>query len=69
MGQQIIAGDITKEPYENKDGNGCKYCSFKNVCGFDLGLPGYRMRKLPALGRDEVLEKMRCEEYNVLNRE
>ncbi|MCL2051331.1 MAG: PD-(D/E)XK nuclease family protein [Lachnospiraceae bacterium] len=59
MGQQIKAGDITKAPYENKELNGCTYCNFKNVCGFDPRIPGYQTRKLPELPREEVLKLMR----------
>ncbi|MCL2255150.1 MAG: PD-(D/E)XK nuclease family protein, partial [Lachnospiraceae bacterium] len=59
MGKQIKSGDIDMAPYENKDGNACTYCDFKQVCGFDIRLPGYRTKKLDPLGRDEALELMR----------
>ena len=58
MGQQIKAGDIAVNPYETKDGTGCKYCQFQHVCGFDLSLPGYHTRKLPELPPGEALELM-----------
>ncbi len=58
FGQEIKAGHIVIEPYENKDGQACTYCSFKGICGYDEKIPGYRHRRLPELNRETVMERM-----------
>ena len=41
MGEQILAGCIELRPYRRGTENACSYCPYKDVCGFDLRLPGY----------------------------
>ena len=50
------------EPYEKGNEDACTYCSFKQVCGFDLSLPGCDKRKLEDMDRQEALEKMARQE-------
>lgn len=59
LGKDIISGVIEKNPYHYGQQTGCDYCSFKGVCGFNPRIPGYELRDLEALGKDEALEKMR----------
>src|SRR5690625_7878592 len=37
-GLQILSGEVLLNPYANKDGNACQFCSFKSVCQFDPNL-------------------------------
>jgi ATP-dependent helicase/nuclease subunit B len=57
MGCGIKEGDIAVNPYEYRSEHGCAYCDFKNVCGFDARLPGYKTKKLSKMKDDEVLGK------------
>jgi len=56
---EILTGSISKNPYERKDESACKYCAYKEVCGFDFSLPGYRRRKLEELPEEDTMEKIR----------
>ena len=62
IGRKILDGDIALEPYEKGNEDACTYCSFKQVCGFDLSLPGCDKRKLEDMDRQEALEKMARQE-------
>jgi ATP-dependent helicase/nuclease subunit B len=59
MGRGIKEGDIAVSPYEYKSDNGCKYCEFKRVCGFDTRLSGYKVRTVPSMKNEEVLQLMK----------
>ncbi len=41
LGQQIIAGNVTAQPYREGQTNACTYCPYSDVCGFDPRVPGY----------------------------
>jgi ATP-dependent helicase/nuclease subunit B len=58
MGRGIKEGDIAVNPYEYKADNGCKYCEFKKVCGFDPRLSGYQVRTMLGMKNEEVLQLM-----------
>lgn len=60
MGSEIINGHIEKRPYTRKrQEDGCMYCPYKGVCGFDEKQYGYEKRHIEALSAEEVWEKMR----------
>ncbi|MCM1046525.1 MAG: exodeoxyribonuclease V subunit gamma [Candidatus Gastranaerophilales bacterium] len=59
IGREILDGRITVDPYEKGTESACTYCAYKNVCGFDRAVPGYEMRELEPMGRQEALEKMK----------
>ena len=62
VGEDMVSGRIDVDPYRTKDRTACKYCSFKSVCGFDVGLPGYEYHTLSPLGKKpEILERMKRE--------
>ena len=62
MGNEIIAGNIAKNPIEiDSKTDSCSYCAFKESCGFDTGLDGYEMRKLEKIKDEEILEMMRTD--------
>ncbi len=61
IGQEILAGRISVNPYEKGNANACTYCAYKKVCGFDAGVPGYERRVLADMDREEALKQMREE--------
>ena len=60
MGSEIMSGHIEKQPYvRNRQEDGCMYCPYKGVCGFDEKQPGYRKKQIPVMSSEEALEKMK----------
>lgn len=64
LGKQILQGEIEKRPYAYGGGTGCDYCTYRNVCGFQMQLPGYEQRRLSNLTKDEALGRMNPEGGN-----
>lgn len=56
MGRAMLAGETPVLPYKKGDETGCDYCLFRNVCGFDTKIGGYRYRKLPKTKVSEIWE-------------
>jgi ATP-dependent helicase/nuclease subunit B len=65
IGKDILDGTISVNPYEKGSDNACTYCAYKKVCGFDAAVPGYCMRELEGIGKEEAMERMK-EEGNLL---
>ncbi len=63
-GEDIISGRIDVNPYQTKDRDACQYCSYKGVCGFDRGLPGFSYNRLKDMGKkEEIIEEMKIALY------
>lgn len=61
-GRALFQGEIDCKPYKMGQKNGCEYCDYQGICGFDTKIPGYEYRWCrDGLKRDEVLEKMEME--------
>jgi ATP-dependent helicase/nuclease subunit B len=65
LGNQIAEGKIGAEPYEKNGVNGCEYCPYKSVCGFDKKIEGYRFRELETIGKEDILSAMREDESEI----
>jgi len=61
IGNEIIKGNISKNPYVDGDREACTYCSFKDVCGFEEKLDGYEKLKLIKEDNETLLNKMKQE--------
>ncbi len=61
LGREILDGRIEVKPYENGAETACTYCSFKGVCGFDGGMPGFTFQRLKAMDKNEAMEAIRQE--------
>ncbi len=61
IGTEIMQGEISAAPYRKGDKNGCAYCPYSGVCGFDEKIPGYEYRDLTKENAEDVLERMRRE--------
>lgn len=59
LGNKICNGEIEAAPYKRNDHTGCTYCPYKAVCGFDVGLPGYKYRVLKEVSKDTFFEEIR----------
>ena len=60
IGQQILDGDISCNPYQMGDKTACTgFCPYKNVCNFDTRLPGYQYRNLENISKATAMEKIR----------
>lgn len=59
LGQDMMQGNVTAEPYLQDKKSGCDFCSYRSVCGFDEKIPGYSYRRLEKDMKDqEVLKKI-----------
>lgn len=56
-GKQILEGDVKIAPYQSGKNNGCEYCSYAAVCGFDKKNGG-TYRVLPPLEEEEIWKKI-----------
>ena len=61
-GQRILSGEISPVPFKLKSEEGCTYCKYHEICGFDPRIPGYHKNELAELGDAEVWGKL-TEEY------
>jgi ATP-dependent helicase/nuclease subunit B len=61
IGKDILEGTISVNPYEKGSDNACTYCAYKKVCGFDTAIPGYGMRELEGIAKEEAMERMKEE--------
>ena len=44
IGKRIISGEIQPSPYKIGDEEACTYCEYRDICGFDTNIPGYKYR-------------------------
>ncbi len=58
LATSIAGGEIGAEPYVIKEENGCTYCPYHGVCGFDGKLPGFGGRELEPMSEEELLEAL-----------
>jgi len=62
---EVAAGNIAVNPYENGKKHPCDYCPFHGVCGFDKKLPGYQYRNLNKLTKEQILAKIQESEEHL----
>ena len=59
IGRQIMDGEVGAHPYQMKDKDGCMYCPYGSVCGFDRKIPGFDYRKLETIdSEEEIIHRM-----------
>lgn len=54
LGQEILNGNISINPYIRGNKNACTYCLFRSVCGFDERIRGFSYRRLVGMSGDEA---------------
>lgn len=62
--EKIYHGEVSLNPYSDGEYNSCKYCPYKEVCGFSPDLPGHHFRTLEKLKDNEIWQKIREQEEN-----
>lgn len=58
VSQNILQGNISKNPYEYKNRNACEYCKYKEVCSFDEAGRGYRYHQIEVMDEETILKQM-----------
>ncbi|MGX8703199.1 MAG: PD-(D/E)XK nuclease family protein, partial [bacterium] len=56
IGTKILRGETDVNPYRYRGKTACDYCAYREICGFDPKIGGYRYRELPAMKAEEVFE-------------
>ncbi len=56
--EQIEQGEAEIAPYELGRKNGCMYCPYQSVCGFDRRIPGFEYRRLKQFSDEEVWKNL-----------
>ncbi len=59
--EEILSGEVSPRPYRKGQETGCDYCRYRNICGFDIKLPGYEYREIPKMSQEEAIGKMKGE--------
>lgn len=58
FGEEIVSGEIKKNPYIKESISPCSYCEYKSVCKFDLQLPGSEYRRFEKQKPEDVWNKI-----------
>lgn len=59
---EILDGKIQARPAALKDADGCQYCPYSGICGFDIRIPGYEKQQLEELDEEELWKRICGEE-------
>lgn len=59
--QKILSGDVKVNPYRRGTETSCDYCSYRQICGFDTKMEGYRYREIDAMSVDKVIQAIKGE--------
>lgn len=59
--QKILSGDVKVNPYRRGTETSCDYCSYRQICGFDTKMEGYRYREIEVMSVDKVIQAMKGE--------
>lgn len=60
--RRILQGEVEAFPYRKGQETGCDYCGYRDVCGFDIKIPGYAYREIDQMSREEAIRAMRVSE-------
>lgn len=56
--KEILSGDIDVRPYRLNGKDGCTYCDYKGVCGFDRKIAGYQYDDRDKLKENEIWQRI-----------
>ena len=52
--EEILSGKISVNPCKTGGTVPCTYCPYRGICGFDVRNHGYRYRRLPNFGAEDI---------------
>lgn len=58
-GVDIMSGTIDPHPLAADAIDGCEWCPYQDICGFDTRIPGYERNQPEAYSEEELWDKMR----------
>lgn len=58
IGSDILQGKVQSEPYELGRKNGCTYCRYQGICGFDERIRGFAYRRLEEPEEEQLWKLM-----------
>ncbi len=58
IANEIFEGNIELKPYYKNKKTPCKYCAYKNMCGFNSGICKQNYRFINKFTKEEILEKI-----------
>lgn len=61
MGEDILDGTVTVNPYKQGNRTACDYCPYHSICGFDLKTSGFGFRKFRAMKPEAIWEEIEKE--------
>ncbi len=57
--KRILNGEADPMPYVLGGETGCDYCGYRDICGFDPRIDGYKYNKLDKISKDEAVLRMK----------
>ena len=60
--RRILQGEVEAVPYRKGQDTGCDYCGYRDVCGFDVKIPGCAYREIDKMSREEAIQAMKAAE-------
>lgn len=58
IGREIYDGKVSVNPYQYKNESSCTYCPYSCVCGVKSRIPGYDMRSVEGMSKEDIFERM-----------
>lgn len=58
LGRRILEGETVPSPYERKGRTACEFCVYREVCGFDIRIPGNDFRRLREYKPEDLWKKI-----------
>ena len=62
IGERIISGEASVNPYELAKKNACIYCEYRGICGFDERICNYKYRRLIDYDEESLWQHMEGKE-------
>lgn len=59
ISKEILSGNIDLKPYYKEKKTPCKYCDYRNICGFNMGGCENNYNYIDKKSKEEILEKIR----------
>lgn len=59
ISKEILGGNIAIKPYNKKGKTPCEYCTYKEICGFDVRMRGNKYNYIENKSKDDIIIKMK----------